>query len=193
MKPAEFRPAEKYDTNPYYDTAEWPGYIEPTGTIEITENGEVDVTQYAKADVSVEAGGGGGVTVEALTATENKTYTAPSGKAYSPVTVNVSGGGTHAVVCKLLDTGTHTFTDMESLVTQTEVGSRGRYAPIGAYINSATTGDVLYANADESGVGALSSYGTADSENVVISIGEFKGDEGCFVMPDSDVVVVYTS
>lgn len=103
------------------------------------------------------------------------------------------GGGTHAVVCKLLDTGTHTFTDMESLVTQTEVGSRGRYAPTGAYINSATTGDILYANADESGVGALSTYGTADSENVVISIGEFKGDEGCFVMPDSDVVVVYTS
>ena len=36
-------------------------------------------------------GGGGGVTVEALTATENKTYTAPSGKAYSPVTVTVPG------------------------------------------------------------------------------------------------------
>lgn len=161
MKPAEFRPAQNYDTNPYYDTAEWPGP--------------------------------GYVAVESLTATENKTYTAPSGKAYSPVTVNVSGGGTHAVACKLLDTGTHTFTDMESLVTQTEVGSRGRYAPIGAYINSATTGDILYANADKSGVGALSSYGTADSENVVISIGEFKGDEGCFVMPDSDVVVVYTN
>lgn len=62
MKPAEFRPAEKYDTNPYYDTTEWPGYVEPTGTIEITENGEVDVTQYAKADVSVEASGGGGGT-----------------------------------------------------------------------------------------------------------------------------------
>lgn len=60
MKPAEFRPAEKYDTNPYYDTIEWPGYVEPTGTIEITENGEVDVTQYAKADVNVEASDGGG-------------------------------------------------------------------------------------------------------------------------------------
>ena len=38
-------------------------------------------------------GGGSSITVEALTATENKTYTAPEGKAYSPVTVNVSGGG----------------------------------------------------------------------------------------------------
>lgn len=37
-------------------------------------------------------GGGSSVTVESLTATENKTYTAPEGKAYSPVVVNVSGG-----------------------------------------------------------------------------------------------------
>jgi len=36
-------------------------------------------------------GGGGGVTVEPLTVTENGTYTAPSGKAYTPVTVAVPG------------------------------------------------------------------------------------------------------
>ena len=35
------------------------------------------------------SGGGGDITVEALSATENKVYTAPEGKAYSPVTVNV--------------------------------------------------------------------------------------------------------
>lgn len=34
-----------------------------------------------------------GVTVEPLTITENGTYTAPAGKAYSPVTVNVPQGG----------------------------------------------------------------------------------------------------
>lgn len=34
-------------------------------------------------------GGGGGVTVEPLSVTENNVYTAPDGKAYSPVTVNV--------------------------------------------------------------------------------------------------------
>lgn len=33
------------------------------------------------------------VAIEELTATQNDTYTAPSGKAYTPVTVNVSGGG----------------------------------------------------------------------------------------------------
>ena len=37
-------------------------------------------------------GGGSSVTVESLGVTENGTYTAPTGKAYSPVTVNVGGG-----------------------------------------------------------------------------------------------------
>lgn len=37
-------------------------------------------------------GGGSDITVEAVTFTENGTFTAPSGKAYSPVTVNVAGG-----------------------------------------------------------------------------------------------------
>lgn len=43
--------------------------------------------EYIKA--IVEEYGGSDITVEALTATENDTYTAPEGKAYSPVTVNV--------------------------------------------------------------------------------------------------------
>lgn len=43
-------------------------------------------------DNLTEALGGSSVTVESLTATENKTYTAPEGKAYSPVTVNVPTG-----------------------------------------------------------------------------------------------------
>lgn len=40
-------------------------------------------------------GGGSGpsVTVEPLSVDENGVYTAPAGKAYSPVTVEVSGGG----------------------------------------------------------------------------------------------------
>ena len=39
-------------------------------------------------------GGGSSITVEALSVTENDVYTAPEGKAYSPVTVNVAGGAT---------------------------------------------------------------------------------------------------
>lgn len=38
------------------------------------------------------SGGGGSITVEALSVTQNGTYTAQTGHAYSPVTVNVSGG-----------------------------------------------------------------------------------------------------
>lgn len=38
-------------------------------------------------------GGGGGVTVEPLSVSENGTYTAPTGKAYSPVTVAVQPPG----------------------------------------------------------------------------------------------------
>ena len=41
--------------------------------------------------------GGGSVTVEALNVTENGVYTAPSGKAYSPVTVNVPSGATDLI------------------------------------------------------------------------------------------------
>lgn len=50
---------------------------------------------------------GGGVTVSPLSVTANGTYTAPSGEAYSPVTVNVptGGGGASNVV-----TGTFTGT-----------------------------------------------------------------------------------
>lgn len=43
-------------------------------------------------EASYEEGGGGSVTVTALSVTQNGTYTAPTGTAYSPVTVNVSGG-----------------------------------------------------------------------------------------------------
>lgn len=45
----------------------------------------------AIALAKIVGGGGSGINVEPLTATENKTYTAPSGNAYSPVTVNVPG------------------------------------------------------------------------------------------------------
>lgn len=63
-----------------------------SGTKSITENGTgIDVTNYAAVDVAVS--GGSSVTVEPLSVTQNGTYTAPSGTAYSPVTVNVSGGG----------------------------------------------------------------------------------------------------
>lgn len=56
-----------------------------------TANGTYDVTNLSEVVVDVPTPPS--VEVEPLSVTDNGTYTAPSGKAYSPVTVNVSGGG----------------------------------------------------------------------------------------------------
>lgn len=84
--------------------------VAPTGKKNITDTAETDVTNYASAQVvdanlvpeNIAAGavvlgvvgthqGGGDITIEPLTVNENGTTVAPSGKAYSPVTVNVAG------------------------------------------------------------------------------------------------------
>lgn len=54
-------------------------------------------------------GGGGGVTVEPLSVSENGTYTAPSGKAYSPVTVDVSRDITIEFIVNTLAMSARTF------------------------------------------------------------------------------------
>lgn len=55
------------------------------------ENANVNVLSGMLDELTSGGGseGGGDITVEALSVTENGTYTAESGKAYSPVTVNV--------------------------------------------------------------------------------------------------------
>lgn len=50
----------------------------------------MDIKSFVLGQASA-GGGGGDITVESLSASENKTYTAPTGKAYSPVVVNVPG------------------------------------------------------------------------------------------------------
>jgi hypothetical protein len=57
----------------------------------------MNINDFILAGKLTGSGGGGGggssVEVEALSVAENGTYTAPAGKAYSPVTVNVESGG----------------------------------------------------------------------------------------------------
>lgn len=73
-----------------------------TGTLEssanlvplsVTQNGAYvptgDVDGYSQVTVNVSGGGGGDITIEPLSVTQNGTTTAPPGKAYSPVTVAV--------------------------------------------------------------------------------------------------------
>ena len=51
------------------------------------------VTQDQDGYLVLDDEAGQSITVESLSVTQNGTYTAPTGKAYSPVTVSVSGGG----------------------------------------------------------------------------------------------------
>ena len=66
------------------------------GTGTATGGGGIDpgqVYQDANGYLVLDDDPGSNIIVEALSATQNGTYTAPTGTAYSPVTVNVSGGG----------------------------------------------------------------------------------------------------
>lgn len=70
------------------------GYLTDIANAIRAKNGSADTytpPQMAAAIAAIPTGSN--VDVEPLNVTQNGTYTAPSGKAYSPVTVNVSGGG----------------------------------------------------------------------------------------------------
>ena len=143
-------------------------------------------------------GGGSSVTVESLTATENKTYTAPEGKAYSPVTVNVSGGtSTHDITCYYVDPQTYETTLIDGLVHSTTIND-GHYDSTDTPVQTADAGSVLIAEMHTpSGLATCTpmGYGTANAESPmhadIIDVGNFSS-EYIFVMPDADVVVFYS-
>ena len=87
--------------------------------------GGCNVTQDAQGYIVLpeQGGGGGSITVESLSVTTNGTYTAPTGKAYSPVTVNVSGGGDTWSWMGRNPTKVQTFTSEHVLFKDTDFAS----------------------------------------------------------------------
>ena len=103
-----------------------------------TDTNELDITDVPQNlnSVITLGQGGGGVTVEELNVTANGTYTAPEGKAYSPVNVNV--GSTFV----LLDTIT---VDQDVRAVNIDISSFTSYDMILIFEDvSLTASDYLY-------------------------------------------------
>lgn len=117
--------------------------------------------KYCEDNITVQYAGGGGssVTVEPLTVTQNGTTTAPSGKAYSPVTVNVQNSYSGSDLGKVVGYANQSL----QLVAQSDYGAvyrNGTYDT--TYSNSITVSvdadpTVVYTNdaIGESGTATL--------------------------------------
>lgn len=136
-------------------------------------------------------GGGSSVTVEALTATENKTYTAPEGKAYSPVTVNVAGSTTEydILCCKWVD-GSYVETAAKFYVATEYDTENYKWLYSGTAVSSAAPGTILTLPDDTEAIYNLAignSLSALDADSV-IAVPYQSSNPNWFIMPSYNVV-----
>ena len=150
-------------------------YVSGTGSVEVIAQGIPDSPYKGCGGGS--GGGGGDITVESLSVTDNGTYTAPSGKAYSPVSVDVqptlgtksvTTNGTYTASSDNLDGYSSVTVDVPSDIQQINPFDSGAstislYNSNGVVVNSSSI------NTD--GTGALNiSESSAGYEGMVIEL-----------------------
>ena len=94
---------------------------------------EVHAQNFSDCPFKKKAKGGEQITVESLTATENTTYTAPTGTAYSPVIVNVPVP--EPIIQSLPITANGTYTAPSGV---------DGYSPVTVNVQEIMIGDVIY-------------------------------------------------
>lgn len=122
-------------------------------------------------------GGGSGVTVEPLAVSENGEYSAPSGKAYNPVTVNVPSSGITPV-------GTKSITENGTGIDVTNFAAVDVNVPSGggSSIDDLVSKQIVNADVTASSIGSYAFYQCTELVSVsipnVTSIGSHAFD-GC--------------
>lgn len=148
---------------------------------DLTENAVVFILD----DESDSGGGEGGsdITVEALSVTENGTYTAETGKAYSPVTVNVPSDFSTAHVTFINSDNTKMYTVNKLAMIQ------GPYMEIGSVsVNSSETVElVLY-----KGSTYVFEFEDIDYETAPVVTGDisYDSDNGKFVITGDGTITL---
>lgn len=148
---------------------------------------EVHAQNFSDCPFKKQGKGGEQITVESLTATENTTYTAPTGTAYSPVTVNVPTGAeiitrsdwNALTTAQKQAKGLVAIQDASTGYERGVLVNGADYVPIGVYIPYSRETDVIceayydnYVSGTSWGVGntpmVITANPTADSQEEAI-------------------------